>query len=240
MAPSFVAESATAQTTPAAPAPSASAVQVTASPPAIEPGAVDPREDGLEVGFGEYAITLEADTIRPGRATFVIHNAGALTHGFEMRIEGDSSGHGGGDDQFKIETETFRSGDTIEVRANLPAGVYEIECSVANHDDLGMRAFLEVRRDAPLVAPPPAQTAGDEASIEGFAFQPATLEVTAGTTVTWTNDDPAPHTVSARDGAFGSDQLDPGDMFQTTLAQAGTFEYLCQIHPAMSGTVVVR
>jgi plastocyanin len=213
---------------------------VSPSPAVTAAAAVDPREGGLEVGFGEYAITLEADTIRPGRVTFVIHNAGALSHGFEMRIEGDNSGHGGGDDRFKIETETFRSGDTIEVRANLPVGVYEIECFVANHDDRGMRAFLEVRRDAPLVTPAPAESDAGQATIEGFAFHPPTLEVATGTTVTWTNDDPAPHTVSAREGAFGSGQLEPGDTFDATIDQPGTFEYLCQIHPQMTGTVVVR
>jgi plastocyanin len=202
---------------------------------------VDPRADGLDVAFGEFAITLEADSIRPGPVVFVIRNAGELTHGFEMRIDADRSGPGGGgDDEFKIETETFRSGDTVRVETDLPPGRYEIECFVADHDDRGMRAFLEVREDAPLVTPSqPAETPG-EVAIRDFSFQPATLEVPAGTHVTWTNADPAPHTVSATDGAFDSGQLDPGASFTAPMEQAGRFEYLCQIHPSMTGAVVVR
>jgi plastocyanin len=194
----------------------------------------------LEVGFGEFAITLEADAIRPGRVTFVIHNAGALTHGFEMRIEGDGSGSGGGVDRFKVETETFRSGDTIRVEANLVEGRYEIECFVADHDDRGMRTLLEVRDDAPLVTPAPASAEPGTGRIAGFAFVPAAIEVPLGGQVTWTNEDPAPHTVSAEDGSFGSDQLDPGAIFQATFDRAGTFAYLCQIHPTMTGSVIVR
>lgn len=46
------------------------------------PGSLDPRRDGLELGFGEFAITLEAGEIRPGPVTFVIRNGGQLVHGF--------------------------------------------------------------------------------------------------------------------------------------------------------------
>ena len=45
---------------------------------------IDPRKGGLEVGFGEFAITLEAKAIRPGPVTFVVHNGGKLVHGFEI------------------------------------------------------------------------------------------------------------------------------------------------------------
>ena len=79
--------------------------------------------------------------------TFVVHNGGKLVHGFEMEIEsGDSSGSGSGDEGFKIERPTFDPGETIRVRMTLAPGVYKVECFVANHDDLGMEALLEVSR----------------------------------------------------------------------------------------------
>lgn len=114
---------------------------------------VDPRDGGFEVGFGEYAITLEAEAIRSGPVTFVIHNGGAEVHGFEMEIEGedDSSGSGSGDDGFKIERPTFGPGETIRVLMDLAPGIYKVECFVANHDDLGMEALLEISPNAPLV-----------------------------------------------------------------------------------------
>ena len=98
--------------------PSASATStaptVVASPTAttLIVSALDPRIDGFDVTFGEFAITLEADVIRPGPVTFVVHNAGEMTHGFEMKIEssGSGSGSGSGRDRKKIETRTFHSG----------------------------------------------------------------------------------------------------------------------------------
>ena len=201
------------------------------------PAKVDPREGGFEIGFGEYAVALEAPAIRPGRVTFVVHNGGAEVHGFEMEIEGgDSTGPGSGGDGFKIERPTFGPGETIRVRLDLAPGVYKVECFVANHDDLGMEALLEVRPDAPLVRQAPAAGA-DGVAITGFAFEPSTMRVPAGTEVTWTNEDPAQHTVTAEDGSFDSGPMDQGGTFSTTVN--GTVTYVCAIHPTMRGTIEV-
>lgn len=199
---------------------------------------VDPRNGGLEVGFGEWAIQLEANEVRPGPITFVVRNGGTMTHGFEIEAEGgDSSGHGSGDG-LKLEANAFAPGDVVRVHANLAPGVYKIECFIANHDSLGMETFLTVRRNAPLVrvkdSPP------DAVLLDGFAFTPPDLEVAVGTEVTWTNHDPATHTVTADGGAFDSGALDPGASFTTQFSDAGQFAYLCQIHPtSMKGTITV-
>ena len=198
---------------------------------------IDPRKDGFEIGFGEFAITLEAKAIRPGRVTLVVHNGGTLVHGFEMKAEGEGSGRHGGGDRFKLEEPTFGPDDTIRIEANLPAGVYEIECYVANHESLGMRATLTVRADAPFVRPTPAEP--DQVLIEGFAFDPGTITVSAGTSVTWTNRDPTEHTVTATDGSFTSEPLPSGQGYRVTFDQSGTFAYTCAIHPTMTGTVEV-
>src|SRR5215210_3539231 len=80
---------------------------------------------------------------------------------------------------------------------------------------------------------------GAAVTIVDFAFQPASLEVPVGTTVTWTNSGEAPHTVTADDGAFDSGRLAPGASFSQTFDTAGTVTYHCEIHPNMMGTIVV-
>jgi plastocyanin len=76
-------------------------------------------------------------------------------------------------------------------------------------------------------------------SIVDFAFQPASVEIVTGGTVTWTNTGQAPHTVTADDGSFDSGTLSPGATFSQTFATAGTFTYHCNIHPQMTATVIV-
>ncbi len=85
----------------------------------------------------------------------------------------------------------------------------------------------------------PAAVAGDQVSIDNFAFAPATLTVKAGSTVVWTNRDEEPHTVAANDGSFHSPGMGTGATFSHTFSTAGTFDYVCSIHPMMHGTVVV-
>jgi amicyanin len=77
-------------------------------------------------------------------------------------------------------------------------------------------------------------------NINNFKFEPATLTVPVGTTVTWTNQDEEPHTVVAKDGSFHSPGLDTHGSYSHTFAAAGTFDYICSIHPFMTGTVVVK
>jgi plastocyanin len=80
---------------------------------------------------------------------------------------------------------------------------------------------------------------GAAVTIVDFAFQPASLEVPIGTTVTWTNSGAAPHTVTADDGAFDSGTLQPGGTFSVTFDTPGTFAYHCEIHPSMMATIIV-
>ncbi|HEY5520713.1 MAG TPA: plastocyanin/azurin family copper-binding protein [Candidatus Limnocylindrales bacterium] len=66
------------------------------------------------------------------------------------------------------------------------------------------------------------------------------LMITLGTTVTWTNDDPAmPHTVTAVDGSFDSGQLAAGQSFSFTFDKPGQFDYYCTLHPWMRARVEV-
>lgn len=83
----------------------------------------------------------------------------------------------------------------------------------------------------------PQQT---EVVIEGFAFNPAEINVPVGSTVTWSNQDSVTHTVTARDKTFDSGNLPAGGTFNYTFGEKGTFEYSCTLHPNMDGKVVVE
>jgi|SRR5580698_3132585 plastocyanin len=87
--------------------------------------------------------------------------------------------------------------------------------------------------------------AGDVGSAPGVriindSFQPATLAVSAGQSVTFTNADDDAHTVTAVDGSFDSRGLDTGGVWHHVFTKPGTYRYFCQMHPFMKGTIVVR
>ena len=80
-------------------------------------------------------------------------------------------------------------------------------------------------------------------AISDFSFQPGTTEVAAGTTVSWTNEDGVPHTVTAgAPDAVGDafdEAVDAGGAVEVAFDEAGTFAYFCAIHPTMTGQIVV-
>lgn len=106
------------------------------------------------------------------------------------------------------------------------------------------RLLLAAAFIATLAASP--RTAGAEAApltvrIDNFAFSPQGAAIAPGTTVTWVNDDDAPHTIVADDGkSFRSKVLDTGESFSFTFMSAGTWSYFCSVHPHMTGKVVVK
>jgi plastocyanin len=77
-------------------------------------------------------------------------------------------------------------------------------------------------------------------NIDEFAFAPQHATVKAGTTVTWINEDDAPHTVASSSKLFKSKALDTGDKFSFTFTTPGTYEYFCSLHPHMMGAIVVE
>jgi plastocyanin len=200
---------------------------------------VDPRARGLDVSLGEWAVTLEAEPLRPGRVTFAVQNRGTVAHGFEIEAEdehGDNSGPGSSDG-FKAETGLLQPAQRQRLTVSLAPGVYKFECIVDGHDDLGMEGLLTVRRGAPLVLE--ERSDAKAVSISGFAFAEPSLEVAAGTRVSWVNDDPTEHTVTSEDGSFDSGPIAPGEGFAVRFADTGEYPYVCAIHPDMRGTIVV-
>ena len=88
------------------------------------------------------------------------------------------------------------------------------------------------------VAAAPAATA-TEVRIDNFTFSPATLTVTAGTTVTWINGDDIPHAIAAKDRSFRSKTLDTDDRFSFVFRMPGAYDYFCTLHPHMVGKIIV-
>ena len=100
----------------------------------------------------------------------------------------------------------------------------------------------EAPPDVPTVTKAPAGvSAVTEAtvSIANMAFQPHTLVVATGATVTWQNDDAVAHTVTSGEGWFDSGQLAAGESFSHQFDQPGTFRYGCTNHPTDGGLVIV-
>jgi len=79
-------------------------------------------------------------------------------------------------------------------------------------------------------------------AITNYSFKPATITVKQGTTVTWINKDDDVHTIKGTDGpeGFNSPALESGSRFGLTFHHAGTYHYICTVHPYMHGVVVVR
>jgi plastocyanin len=77
-------------------------------------------------------------------------------------------------------------------------------------------------------------------SIANFSFGPSSLSVAKGTTVTWTNNDDAPHTVTADDNSFTSGTLNKGGTYSHQFTSSGTVNYHCNIHPMMTASVTVQ
>ena len=81
---------------------------------------------------------------------------------------------------------------------------------------------------------------GTQVSMKDIKFNPGTVTIKAGGKVTWTNDDSVGHDVTADDFESGSPGgIDGGSTFSHTFKKAGTYNYVCSVHPGMKGSVKV-
>jgi len=100
---------------------------------------------------------------------------------------------------------------------------------------LGIAALLAI-----AAIPPSARAEEPSVKIDNFTFNPPTLTIAAGTTVTWKNEDDIPHTVASTTKAFKSKALDTDDSYTFTFTTPGVYEYFCSLHPHMTGKIVVE
>jgi plastocyanin len=84
-----------------------------------------------------------------------------------------------------------------------------------------------------------AQAAEHLIAMDGVKFDPAAVTVQRGDSVVWTNKDPFPHTATAQ-GVFDSKEIAPGKSFKWTARKAGSYEYVCTLHPGMKGSITVK
>jgi plastocyanin len=90
-------------------------------------------------------------------------------------------------------------------------------------------------------APAPSGDAVRSAKVEivDFAYDPDPVTIEEGGKVIWQNEDSAPHTATADDGSFDTGTLEEGKLKSENFKEAGTYTYICSIHPDMHGTVEV-
>jgi plastocyanin len=92
-----------------------------------------------------------------------------------------------------------------------------------------------------LIVPAAARSGGSaQLSVENFKFGPDKLTVAKGTEVTWTNQDDIPHSIVLSALGVHSKVLDTDKTFTYRFDKAGTFSYICGLHPFMHGQVVVK
>jgi plastocyanin len=86
----------------------------------------------------------------------------------------------------------------------------------------------------------PTPPTANQIMVENFSFQPGTLTVKAGTTVTWVNHDDEPHTVNENNKTFKSGTLDTDAKFSYKFISPGSYSYFWSLHPRMTGQIIVK
>ncbi len=135
--------------------------------------------------------------------------------------------------------------------------------AIASTAALALACGAQSQSGAPSQSPSTAATSpqsgtssqSGKVEVKGFAFSPQRLEVSKGTTVTWTNADNILHTATSGrsvkaddlghytitpDGKFNGTMDDQGKSFSFTFDTVGDFSYFCSRHNNMMGTVVVK
>ncbi|MDG6922171.1 MAG: cupredoxin domain-containing protein [Nitrososphaerota archaeon] len=135
-------------------------------------------------------------------------------------------------------------------------GVFEYYC--VYHVQIGMFGYLTVLPNAAYNSTTTTATTtttttnasnpvvsieyGSAANSTTIYYSPPTITVVIGVnnTVTWVNNDIAPHTVTADDGSFNSGNLDAGASWTHVFTTPGTYSYHCNYHTWMHGTIIVK
>ncbi len=109
----------------------------------------------------------------------------------------------------------------------------------AHSHDANEQAAMPAETTTPAQTTIPAPNSTITVDISNHAFDPAQLNVAPGTTVTFVNNDPEPHTATADSGLFDTGVLESGYSFDVFLDGSGTVTYHCELHPHMQGSIVV-
>jgi plastocyanin len=148
----------------------------------------------------------------------------------------------------RVDTVVVVQRDTVRVEGAVRPDTTRVEAAraVAPEDTMRpSRAAAAPAAAAPARQPSasPRQTAARRpvtVVLRNTTFVPGRVQITAGTTVIWRNDDQLIHTVTANDKSFDSGLLQPGKTYSRTFDKPGEYPYYCLPHPFMKGVVVVR
>lgn len=199
----------------AAAADGANAIPVERSATTVDAPLEDLRSGGYAINIHQSVDDI-ATYIACGNLSGIVDEDGALVVGL---AELNGSGHSG----IAILT---ANGDQTDVNVYLAEG---LSGAVAGHAETNSAATTDASAETTVV------------DIKDLAYNPAQLEIPAGTTVTWTNSDTVPHTVTAQDRALlQSGTMDAGADFSQTFAEPGTFDYFCEFHANMKGSIIVQ
>lgn len=230
--------------------------------PSVEPlpgvGTPGVGTPGVDVVPGEWALVPSVEVAPPGTVTFRYRNLGTVPHALRIRTPGS------GGDRLEWRSETVAPGEPGLLVVELSEGTYEVDCPVEDgygeHNELGMEMLSRVAEGAaPLellpggpgerpadgsqsaaedgASAPEETTSSAVVEIRSFAYEAVDIEVPVGTELAWVNRDPAPHTATGE--GFDTGRLEQDAHGTVTFTEAGTFEYVCTIHPAMRGRVTV-
>ena len=123
---------------------------------------------------------------------------------------------------------------------NSPGMQSTTQPSALTNSNMDMSKMGMPAKPSPAGRDMPTTSAPNEVVVENFSFQPGTLEVKAGTTVTWVNRDDVPHTVYENNKTFKSGAMDTDAKFSYKFTSPGTYSYFCSLHPRMTGQIIVK
>ncbi|MEK7152930.1 MAG: cupredoxin family copper-binding protein [Patescibacteria group bacterium] len=131
----------------------------------------------------------------------------------------------------------MRKDDDTTIGNDTPAGSSSESTNITG----GQHANIPSDENNTSSSPSSTAQETDQVAIEDLAFTPASVKVKKGATVTWTNKDSTPHTITGVDSNKGpeSGTLEAGDTYSFTFDEVGTFGYICDFHSSMKGEVTV-
>jgi plastocyanin len=191
----------------------------------VKPGEAFPH--GSILVFESWAPQLDADNnlVRDANGHLVRQTLNTI---FVMRKEpGFGEAYGplrNGDWEYVA----YRPDKTHQTAPAQTANCAACHTAAGPQKDWVFRADVAFRPDSYGQTP---QVGPNEIAMSSVTFAPRTLSVKAGTTITWTNAESIPHTVTANDRSFDSGVLQEGGTFSHMFDAPGTFEYICAIHP---------
>jgi len=129
----------------------------------------------------------------------------------------------------------------VVLSAALAIGLFAVGCGSDDDSSVSITEPAPVQpADSPETSTDDAATVGAEVDAINNTFDPSSVTISAGESVKWTNADAIPHDVVSEDIGMDGKLPEAGSEFVFTFDEAGTFAYVCTLHPGMEGTVVVE